>query len=274
MDEAPESEPGESPYLKLPWPLVAGGLVAVLAVALAAGLYANRYLRPQTSVQPTATQNVLGSNGTATLRPTPAATSGSGTPQSTQVAGASATSQPPPLSTAGGSTPPPAPTLSIASGTAFPQASPTPTAALALTVAVGLTSTPSAIPTLDPELAAEVGRAYEAYWRVRSQAVLQLDPTHLADVMDGDHLMAIGNRIEEMRAEGKAIKTKVALNYTVVEASEVTATVVDRIEDSSYYVTAGTEQPLTDPAADVLLVMYRLQKNSGVWKVVDSVRAP
>jgi hypothetical protein len=274
MDKAPEPEPVESPYLKLPWPVVAGSLFAVLALALAAGLYANRYLRPQSSTQPTATQIPLASAGTATLQPTPAVTSSSGAQQSTQVAGAGATVQPPLLATAVPSTPQPAPTLGATSATAIPQASPTPTEVGTQTVAVGTTSTPAATPTVDPVLAAEIGRAYEAYWRVRSQAVLQLDPTHLADVMDGEHLAAIGDRIEEMRAEGKAIKTRVALNYTVVEASEVTASVVDRIEDNSYYVAPGTEQPLTEPAADVLLVMYRLQKISGVWKVVDSVRAP
>ena len=52
MDEPKRPEAEDSPYLKLPWPLVAGGLAAVLLVALAAGLLANRFVRQPTVVLP------------------------------------------------------------------------------------------------------------------------------------------------------------------------------------------------------------------------------
>src|SRR5438477_1263518 len=47
----PQGEP--SPYLRLPWPVIAGGLFIVLAAALAFGLFANRNLRPQGATAPT-----------------------------------------------------------------------------------------------------------------------------------------------------------------------------------------------------------------------------
>src|SRR5215831_9191688 len=56
MDEVPEHE-SSSGYLRLPWQLIAGALFLVLAVALGAGLIANRNLRERLTV-PTATPEV------------------------------------------------------------------------------------------------------------------------------------------------------------------------------------------------------------------------
>jgi hypothetical protein len=169
-----------------------------------------------------------------------------------------------PLAAAATATP-----TAVAVAVAPPTATAVPTATVVLP-----TATPSLEPTVEPALAADVGRAYQIYWRIRGQALLNLDPTQLDQVMDGDHLEVVQRRIEELRAEGRAIKTVVTLNYNVVEADADKAVVVDNIDDRSYYVKAGTEQPLTEPSSGVMLAMFRLDKSSGVWKVVNSGRAP
>jgi hypothetical protein len=64
----------------------------------------------------------------------------------------------------------------------------------------------------------------------------------------------------------------VILNYTILQATDHAATVFDRLEDTSYYVTPGTEEPLADQANDVLLIQFKFLKTQGTWKVVDSVR--
>jgi hypothetical protein len=135
-------------------------------------------------------------------------------------------------------------------------------------------TTPSPLPTVEPTLAAQVGQAYEEFWRVKSKALLELDPTHLPDVMDGEYLNDTRDLIDQLQAEGRAIKTQVSLNYTVVEASTDTATIVDNFVDNSVYVTAGTDDALSDPTADHLSVLYRLNRISDSWKVVQSVRSP
>src|SRR5713101_7604691 len=48
-----DAETERTPYVRLPWPLVAVGLLGILAVVLAIGLFANRYLRPQVGLLPT-----------------------------------------------------------------------------------------------------------------------------------------------------------------------------------------------------------------------------
>src|SRR5207244_4520241 len=125
MSEAPDAEREPSPYVRLPWPAVAAGLLAFLALVLAVGLFANRNLRPQLSVVPTPSAAAL----TTT---TPIADV------------APATNPPnPPTST---STPA---TLVQASATATPAVSPT-GPALTSTAAPAATETPTALPTVEP----------------------------------------------------------------------------------------------------------------------------
>jgi hypothetical protein len=245
MDEAPERSPGDSQYLKLPWPVVAGGLFALLAVALAAGLYANRFIRPQTTIVPTTTPPPVVAVAPVATPVNPTA---------------------PPASTIPPATPPPAPTSAPPPS---PSATPVPATS---TPAPALTSTPSPVATVDPALAAEVGQAYERYWRVTSQALLQLDSSQLPQVMEGERLATATQLIEDLRAQGRAVHANVTLNYVVAAANGDSASVIDRYEDRSFFVIPGTDEALTKPSSDESHVLFRLRRISGVWKVVDSVR--
>ncbi len=227
-------------YMRLPMPAVAAALLVLIALLLAFGLWANRNLRAQGA---------------------PAA---AGTPEPATVAVAAA----PTTGLVATPTPFVAPTA-----TAQATATPVPLVATA-TVALSPTAAPAdtPLPTVEPTLAAEVGQAYENFWRVRSQALLELDTTHLSEVMDGDYLETVSSRIDELRAEGKAIKTHVVLDYTVVEATQDVATVIDDFEDDSVYVKVGTEQAISEPTAEQVSILFKLRNFSGVWKVIDSVR--
>jgi len=90
--------------------------------------------------------------------------------------------------------------------------------------------------------------------------------------MDGDYLDNVSELIDQLRSEGRAIKTQVALNYSVIEATNDAATVVDYVEDNSVYVRIGTEDPLSAPTPDQLRIMYRLKRFPEACKVVDSAR--
>ncbi len=231
-----------TPYMRLPWPLVAAGLVALLAVLLGIGVFANRYLRPQVGL---------------VLTPEPAVVVAPPLTSTPQVAT---------------SVPTPAPTVVVqapAAATATPRPAP---AAPTSTPSASVGVTPSARPTLDSLLVAEVTRAYEQYWQIRSQAFLDLDKTHLAEIMSGDHMDMLGERIDELRTENRAIKTDVDHQFQVVQVTGDTAQIIDDYISNSIYVDPVTKLPLSEPAADELRVLYRLNKADGKWKVVDSVR--
>jgi hypothetical protein len=153
---------------------------------------------------------------------------------------------------------------------ATPAATQAPTApAVTLTVE----ATPG--PTISPELTAEVSQAYLRYFQVSADALLNLDPIPLDAVAAGDALAGLQTQIEEDRAAGRAIRTEVAHNFTVVSANNNHAQVADDYRDSSVFVDPATRQPLPGevvPAspqdAPEVKVLYQLRRVSGSWKVV------
>jgi len=245
MNEAPDAERESAGYIRLPWPLVGAGLFVILAALLGFGLFANRNLRPQTAAAPTA---VVVEPATATALPVIAVTQvETPTPEPRVIVTATAVT----------ATPAPAPAV------------PTAATATATTVAAPA-ATPR--PTVNPELAAEVGSAYQEYWDIRAEALYELDASRLEQVMAGDHLAAVQDRISELRAEGRAIETEVEHKYVVVQASTDSAEVADTYLDQSVYVDAQTHAPITSPTGQRLTELYSLTKVDGTWRVVDLVR--
>jgi hypothetical protein len=128
MESKREPETEGSSYIRLPWPLVAVGIFAFLAVLLGAGLYANRCVRPQIGIVPTQTVAPIGSGATTT---------------------------PVPVSTV------------VVTPLVLGLTSPTATTIPVSVVATALpgspaTLSPPALPTMDSALADEVGRAYRS----------------------------------------------------------------------------------------------------------------
>jgi len=261
MDDAHDAEPEQSPYVRLPWGVVAAGLAGVLLIALAAGLFANRYLRPQVGVVPTpiaiaaVPASPTPSTPVPTVAPTPAAT---------------------PLVVAMTET---RPTVSAPTGTAVPA-----TAASALlsatptTLAILPSATPTTVATpretLSADLVAEIDAAYQHYWQIRAEALYSLDTSRLQEAMAGDHLAAAEDLIAQLRAEGRAIQTDVDHNYAILRATWDEADIADAYTDNSIYVEMNSHQSLTQATAERLKEQYRMNKIDGTWRVVSLVRAP
>jgi hypothetical protein len=130
------------------------------------------------------------------------------------------------------------------------------------------------MPTVPPELAAEVSQAYLQYFQVSADALLNLDPTPLDGVASGDALKGLQDEIAQDRAAGRAIRTDVAHNFVVVTATDDQAEVADDYRDSSVFVDPVSKEPLAGevvPAspedAPEVRVIYDLQRIEGAWKV-------
>src|SRR5947209_9787336 len=241
MNEAPDGEREPAGYVRLPWPVVGAGLFVLLVGLLGFGLFANRNLRPQAAAAPTPATAVA----PLTLTPTVA-----------RVIADAPTATPIAL------TPTPVSRPTTSPGQTTGSASEPPSV-----------ETPSALPSVDPSLVPDISRAYEKYWHIRAQALLDLDKEHLTEAMGGDHLASTAQLIDELRTENRAIKTDVDHDYRVVEATGGAAQVFDDYLSNSFYVDPSTEDAITQPASDELKVFYKMVKLNGEWKVVDSVRA-
>lgn len=158
-----------------------------------------------------------------------------------------------------------------ACGDSTPNANPTRTpSAEATSSAVIPTST--ATQTTEDEIAA----AYLAYWDVYAQSVLNLDESHLADVMTGAMLAQTKEEIANLRQRGTAAKIQVEHNFFVAEVDRTagTATVVDNYTDRSYQVDAATKQAIatSTPTGTRISDTYALVWTGETWKVKEGVR--
>lgn len=250
-----------SAYLRLPLPVVTAVLVCFLALLLGLGLYANANLRPRSVLVPTEPPTQLPAAASAAT-PQPAAT-----PLPTATLQPSATPQPVATSTA---VPAVVPSTPTPAAPATPLVIPPLAAATATGVPTAATS-PTPLATVEPALAAEVGQAYENFWKVRSQAELTLDGSHAADVMANGYLDRFLQSLSDLENQGRAVKTHVLLNYTVVQVDGDIAFVHDYITDNSFYVDPSNDQSLGDPSDDMYAIEFKLTKSEGIWKVVDGV---
>jgi hypothetical protein len=254
MNESPgPRRRDDGPYLRVPWPVVATGLVGVLGLLLALGMYVNGALRPRLGAQPAAVPVVVEGEGTLTatgvagnVRATPVLTIGPlATPAALVVV----------LAT-------PTPGVSISSTqTSMPTPQSTATAE----------SRARTAPTITPELVAELETAYKQYWQIRAEALYTLDDSRIGEVMDDEHLKSVKRLIQDLRVEGRAIDTDIQHSYRIREATESEAKIHDSYVSNSVYIDVNSRRTLTKPAADRLLEAYELKRIAGVWKVVSLV---
>lgn len=120
----------------------------------------------------------------------------------------------------------------------------------------------------------EIEAAFQKYLQIYSQAVWELDASHLHEVLAGQALRWVTDEVNQLKAEGRPVKIveeerKVAL----ARVTETSATVVDDYVSRSVYVDPQTKQPLprTKPPTRVRQ-SYELRKIDGIWKIVDGTR--
>jgi len=143
------------------------------------------------------------------------------------------------------------------------------------------TATPSALATQSNggAIEDEIAASYLHYWDVTTDAFWNLDPSNLDEVATGEELAQLGSDIERLRGEGRAIKTEVQHDFSVVQFDGVEAQVFDRYRDFSTYVDPNTKQSLAGESrpssaenAPLNSILYHLRKDGGKWKVADGER--
>lgn len=141
------------------------------------------------------------------------------------------------------------------------------------------TSVPVSLPTPTEDQAAEIAAAYEQYFNVTSEALLNLDPSKLGDVAADQELVALQQNIQDDKAQGRALDTNVEHDFYVIGYESDEAEVADRYKDSSIYVDPSTHAPLpgqvapaSPDVAPAVSVIYHFQRIDGTWKVVSGER--
>lgn len=148
-----------------------------------------------------------------------------------------------------------------------------PTAVPAATAPVGTPESPELRVATSP-LEREIESIYYRYLQVYSDAVLNLDASRLAEVLDGRALQLVTEEVNELKANGTPVK--IIEDDRVIAFGRVTdmsATLIDEYTSRSVYVDPNTHQPLPRTGAPTRIRQsYEFRKISGVWKVVDGTR--
>jgi len=168
------------------------------------------------------------------------------------------------------------PTTSTAATTPAPALAATP---VQVTIDIGnvpaepaSVAAPPPVPTVDPVAQAEVLQAYAHYWQQRTLAFRDLDSSLLGSVAAGPELDGLTGKIDQLRSEGRAIRTHVIHHVVALPTAPGEAVVADEFEDLSTYIDASTKEPIDPATADpqsgpVVKVHEVLQKIDGLWKV-------
>ncbi len=133
------------------------------------------------------------------------------------------------------------------------------------------TATASSSPT--PSVEDEVEAAYLNYWDVYSDAVYNLDSSHLSQVMTGPRLDRAIDEVNDLLQQGRAVEIDVVNSPAVIQVDGSSAVLLDEYENSSRFIDPQTKEPLSSPAEpQTIRDTVTLNLIDGTWKVYDSVR--
>ena len=119
----------------------------------------------------------------------------------------------------------------------------------------------------------EIEAAYLRYWQIRTQAYLDLDTSHLAEVMADEELARNEAQIRDLKAQGRAAKLDVEHRIAFAKVAPDSAIIYDEYLNKSVFVDVQTKQELkTSEPPEREKISFYMQKIGGVWKVVGGQR--
>ena len=119
----------------------------------------------------------------------------------------------------------------------------------------------------------EIEAAYLHYWDVLAQAYLDLDASHLTEVMAGDELRRTQEQIQQLKAQGRAARLDVVHQMAFVKVSPERAEIYDQYLNRSVFLDAATKEELkTSQPPTTEKLSFTLEKTGSTWKVVEGVR--
>jgi hypothetical protein len=125
---------------------------------------------------------------------------------------------------------------------------------------------------VSPQLADELNAAYQHFWQVRAQALLDLDPSALPNVMDGAALQREQANLDSLRAQNQSEQIDVQHRIQIMHATPDDATIFDNYTSRVIPVDLTTSEPQDSGPASSWFLAYHFQKLSGSWKVVEAIQ--
>lgn len=290
------------------WPLAAGLLAVVIVVLLMGGVVLARRAQsadtgpasptaaatslPEVSPTSLATappqaRAAIASTPRAQATPATAATDGANTSDGASPPGAPATAVTDGANASDGTTSGAQPTSAAAATP--PAATPPATPIVNPLSVVLLNGTPQVVPggptaeatptqwyaqtgDVSADLSGELQTAYQHFWDVRAQALLDLDPGPLSGVMDGEALQNETAALDQLRAENQSQQIEVQHHIQIRHATSEDATIFDTYVSRTVLVDLETGEAQPPSPYGTWRLAYHFRKLNGAWKVVEAVQ--
>jgi len=113
----------------------------------------------------------------------------------------------------------------------------------------------------------EVEKAYLHYWDVYTQALRDLDQSHLDEALAGSALADTQNEIAKLKKDNTPVRNGVEHNYKVVLKNLASANVIDRFRNHLVLFDGSTGIPKEPDPNKVLNYTYSMERRDNTWKV-------
>jgi hypothetical protein len=117
----------------------------------------------------------------------------------------------------------------------------------------------------------QVEQAYLHAWDVWAEALRELDPSRLREVLMGRALHVVQQRLEDQRQENQPVLLRAEHNYRIVIIDENTASVDDRYINHSVRLDPETLQPIEEDPNQRLHTSFTLKLVDGTWKIAEII---
>lgn len=130
------------------------------------------------------------------------------------------------------------------------------------------TGTPTPTST---DVRVQVEQSYLHAWDVWAEALLELDPSRLPEVLTGRALRVVEQRLEEQREDNQPVRLSAEHNYRIVIIDQTTASVDDRYLNHSVRLDPDTLEPIEEDPNQRLRTSFTMRLVDGTWKIAQII---
>jgi hypothetical protein len=130
------------------------------------------------------------------------------------------------------------------------------------------TGTPTPTST---DVRVQVDEAYLHAWDVWAEALLELDPSRLPEVLTGRALRVVEQRLKKQREENQPVRLSAEHNYRIVIVDPTTASVDDRYVNHSVRLDPDTLEPNEEDPNQRLRTSFTMRLVDGTWKIAEII---
>jgi hypothetical protein len=130
------------------------------------------------------------------------------------------------------------------------------------------TGTPTPTST---DVRAQVEQGYLHAWDVWAEALMELNPSRLPEVLMGQALEVITGQVEEQARKNQPVQIRVEHNYRIVIVNDTTASIDDRYINHNVRLDPETLEPIEEDPNHRERTSFTMKLVDGTWRISEII---